>query len=445
MRYFFILLAFFLFLGCSSKENVLKDESVLKKNEIVIHDLVTIPQNVDYYTKSLDDNVSFYEIQKNYEVSYFRIWNIEKPIESVEDIKWPFYAYANQKTFGENLQPLQKFFFDEMYENSNFDAFATLNKRAITLKDSDLRSFPTIRPLLKDPSLAGEGFPFDYLQNSAIYANEPIFASHYSKDREWVYVFSSFASGWIKSDRLVFLEKKYTDIWQKSQQIFLTKEGVPILSTDGAFLYKSRIGMSFALVDEDKDNYIVLSIMAYKNSEPFYKRAKISKEIATKKIYNLNKENLNKIIGEVSKSNYGWGGMYGQRDCSSSLRDIFAPFGIWLPRNSSQQSKVGKNISLKDLTDNEKIALIKEKGLPFQTLLHKKGHIVLYVGTYNDEIIIFHNTWGIKTINNGEEGRVIVGKTVFSTLRLGKELESYDPNAEMLKKITSMNILTQKD
>jgi len=145
----------------------------------------------------------------------------------------------------------------------------------------------------------------------------------------------------------------------------------------------------------------------------------------------------------VSKTNYGWGGMYEQRDCSSMLRDMFAPFGIWLPRNSLQQSKVGRVISLSDLSDEEKINIIKEKAVPFQTLLYKKGHVVLYVGTYNGEIIIFHNTWGIKTKKDGVEGRVIVGKAVFSSLNIGKYVENYDEESSMLKNLISMNIITQ--
>ena len=41
--------------------------------------------------------------------------------------------------------------------------------------------------------------------------------------------------------------------------------------------------------------------------------------------------------------------MYQERDCSSTLRDLFTPFGLWLPRNSGQQAGEGIYISLKDL------------------------------------------------------------------------------------------------
>ena len=330
-----------------------------------------------------------------------------------------------------------------MLENANFDEFATLNAKAITIRPVNIRAFPTIKPLLRDPAKAGEGFPFDYLQNSTLYANKPIFVSHYSKDREWVYIFSSFTSGWIKADEMVFLKKEHTDAWQKAQQIFLIKENIPLYDAEGNFLFHSKIGMMLALISEDDKNFIALAVSSYKDREAMFKRVKISKEIARKDVLNLNREALATVMSEIFKTNYGWGGMYGQRDCSSTLRDMYAPFGIWLPRNSSQQARVGKIIKLENLSDEEKISLIKEKAVPFQTLLYKKGHIVLYVGTFNDEIIIFHNTWGIKTKKDEIEGRVVVGKTIFSTLRLGENVENYDKEAEILRNLKSMNILTQ--
>ncbi|MBU1658392.1 SH3 domain-containing protein [bacterium] len=434
MKYIFAVLVILTFVGCSSKEA-----------KIEIEDLVNIPQDVKYFTKNIDENVTLYEVQKEFDRYYFSMWNIEKPNETLEGVQWPFRSYRTGKSYGENLQLLEQKFFDEMYENSNFDSFLTLNKRALTIKHVNLRAFPTIRPLLKDPSLAGEGFPFDYLQNSTVCANKPILVSHYSKDRKWIYVFSSFANGWIQADEMVFIEKEHTDLWQNAQQVFIVKENIPITNEEGNFLFYSKIGMMLALVDEDDDNYTVLAVSAYKNNQAQFLQVKISKEIARKGILSLNKTNLELIIGELSTSNYGWGGMYEQRDCSSTLRDLFTPFGIWLARNSSMQSRKGKVISLENLSNNEKIEQIKKEAVPFQTLLYKRGHIVLYVGSYNDEIIIFHNTWGVKTKKNGVEGRVVIGKSLFSTLKLGKKQKNYDEEGEILKNLKSMNILTQKN
>jgi len=438
MRYIFIILSIVIFTGCS-----LKDTQIKTSTSVEIYDLVNIPQDVTFFSKNIEKNVPLQEAQVRYAQRYFHIWNIDKPKENLNSIKWPFIAFRAGKNYGENLQPLEQSFFDMMLENANFEAYATFNAKALTLKEVNLRVFPTIRPLLKDPSLAGEGFPFDYLQNSTIHANEPIFVSHYSKDREWAYVFSNFASGWIKTDKFVILEKEHIKAWQNAQQVAIIKEGEPIYDLDGNFLFKSKIGMMFALISEDEKAYTVLSVASYKNSKPLFLRSKISKNVATKEILRLDENSLTAIVNEVSKTNYGWGGMYEQRDCSSMLRDMFAPFGIWLPRNSLQQSKVGRVISLSDLSDEEKINIIKEKAVPFQTLLYKKGHVVLYVGTFNDEIIVFHNTWGIRTKKDGIEGRVVVGKAVFSSLNIGKYVENYDEESSMLKNLISMNIITQ--
>ncbi|WP_373002312.1 SH3 domain-containing protein [Sulfurimonas sp.] len=453
MRYVFLVLFALVFASCSSKEPVAVkqkqevDKEVKPKKEpdkiIEISDLVNIPQNVEFFTRSLDIKTKTYNIQNKYEKYYFNVWNDIEPRESLEDVKWPFNAYKAGDSYGENFQLLKQEFFDEMFDNANFDKYSTLNAKAITLRHVNIRAFPTIKPLIRDPKKAGEGFPFDYLQNSTLHANKPLFVSHYSKDKEWVYAFSSFTSGWIRASEIVFLKKEHTDSWQKAQQIFFVKENTPVYSENGNFLFSSKIGMMLALISEDDKNFTALAVSSYKNSTPMFEKVKISKDIARKDILNLDRESLTSVMGEVFKSKYGWGGMYGQRDCSSMLRDMYAPFGIWLPRNSSQQAKVGKIINLENLSDKEKLSIIKTLAIPFQTLLYKKGHIVLYVGTFNNEIVVFHNTWGIKTKKDDMEGRFVVGKTVFSTLRLGENLEDYDKDGEILGNLKSMNILTK--
>ncbi len=440
----------------TEKKIVLEDSHIEIKTPVVkagyeldstdgeIYDLKNIPQDVDYYTKSISDKTKLYNIQKKYEKQYFSVWNIKKHPDSLNASRWAFALHKTTNSYGENLQPLNQKFFDKTYENANFVEYSTLNLKAITIKEVNVRAFPTIQPLFRDPSLAGEGYPFDYLQNSTIHANKPIFISHYSKDKEWVFVFSSFTSGWIKSNELVILSKKYTDIWQKAQQISITQEGIPIYSTTGRFLFKSKIGMMFALIDENKNEYTVLSVSSYKHNKPLFLKSKISKNISTNKILKFTKENLNMIVREVSKTNYGWGGLYGQRDCSSMLRDLYAPFGIWLPRNSSRQAKIGKVIKLDNkLSLEEKEKKILSDAVPFETLFYKKGHVMLYVGKHNGRAIIFHNVWGIKTIKDSIEGRLIVGRPVFSTLELGSHQPNYDKDAKLLEKIKSINILTK--
>jgi hypothetical protein len=138
---------------------------------------------------------------------------------------------------------------------------------------------------------------------------------------------------------------------------------------------------------------------------------------------------------------YGWGGVDFTRDCSSTTQDYFAPFGIWLPRNSYAQSRAGHYTSFKGLSKEEKEALILKEAIPFVTLIYSKGHIMIYVGKYNNKPIIYHNVWGVKTVKNGKKGRYIIGRTVITTLELGKELEGKNENNTLINHIRGMSIL----
>jgi len=456
LKFLYLILSLLLLCSCTQKQANIKspifdlNKTAIKSNTIVkkviaqqnietIDDLQWIPQDVSFYAHNIEP--SYLSTQKKYEKDFFRVWNLKKVSTHLSDALWANKAFTEKNSYGENLQKISKSFFDTTEKNANYKEFKTLNLKAISLKELNIRAFPSIKPLFLNPEKAGEGFPFDYLQNSTIAPNKPLLVSHYSQDREWAFVESSFTFGWVKSSDIALLDKKYTDIWQKAKQVFITKDDVPIYSKNGNFLFHSKIGMMLALIGEDEDSYRVLTIAKYKNEKPLYTEAKLSKNIAHLGILEFNQKNIIKILGELSQSHYGWGGFNSERDCSSILRDFYAPFGLWLPRNSYQQSKSAESISLEKLTNNEKIQIIKKEAEPFKTLLYKKGHIVLYIGVYKKKIIIFQNVWGVKTMKDAKEGRFVIGKAIFSTLELGKNLKEFDTKSSLLENLQSMTKL----
>ena len=435
MKYLLAVLIPVLFTACSSLKTLDYGD---------IEDLKELPQKTEVYTSVKDANATLLDAQNNYEMHYYRPWTMECITTDIEQIKWPFKIYTAKNSYGENLKPLSEEWFTKMYERSNFESYATVNQKAITLRFSNLRAFPTDKPLFKNPNQAGEGFPFDYLQNSSVHANEPVFVSHYSDDGAWVYVFTSYASGWMHSYNIVYLPKQNIELIEDARKISVITDGYPIKSEDDRFVFYSQVGMFLPLVEERENDYIALAITKGRDNSPVYTKVVIPKTIASLQTLTLTPANISHIGDEMLKTKYGWGGMYQERDCSSMIRDMFAPFGIWLPRNSSQQARMGKVISLKDMSDEEKIATIKENGIPFETLLHRHGHILIYAGIYNDKIIVMHDMWGIKTKQGDKTGRIVVGKTVFSSLEIGKEQEFYDEKSSLLRRIDSMNILTLK-
>lgn len=424
------------------KEQTLHEPKNYSATEYELLAQEALPQNPDFYTKDIQKKKLSYE---NFLEHYFNIWNTEAVSIPPQEAMWAHNVYKHGDSYGENLQLIDADFFTAMLQNSNFSNYATVNQRAVTLDLLNIRAFPTTKPLFKNPSKAGEGFPFDYMQNSTVAPNKPILISHYSKDKEWVFIQTSFAFGWVKSKDIALIPNKYSEIWKKAQQILFIKDGVPLYSQAGEFLFHSRIGMALPLITEDSESFTVLVVKSYKNNEAYYESSKVSKEIANNGALPFESKYINIVLNELLKSNYGWGGLYGQRDCSSTLRDFYTPFGLWLPRNSFMQAQQGRQISLEKLSDQAKIETIKKNAIPFETLLYKQGHIVLYVGTLNDEVVVFQNLWGIKTKDGDTEGRSIVGKTLFSRIDFGKTLEHYDTNASLLSNLKSMNFPTEEN
>ena len=423
--------------GCAQKRFL-----VLDLNDSDVRDLKELPQDAAAYVSNLQENTALLPMQLEYTSKYYRIWNT--PVDAnLTEVMWPHRVFNASKNFyGINLKRLGSDFYERMLSRANFADFMHVNKRALTLHGTNIRAFPTSKVLLKNPNIPGEGFPFDYLQNSYIAANKPLLVSHFSSDKKWVFVFSGFTSGWVKSEDIVFLPQNDADVWMHARQVFVFQDKEPVVDADG-YLFTLRIGMMLPLVQEDENYYTVLAAARKDLYTPIYKEIKIPKEYASLQPLAFTRGNVLKILSQLQESRYGWGGMFGERDCSATVRDYFAPFGIWLGRNSNVQAKAGRVISLEDMDEDKRRALIKQEGVPFETLLYRKGHILLYLGTYDDKIIVFQNVWGVKTKKGKKSGRVVIGRAVYSTLDLGESLPYYDGDVTLAKKLKSMNIVTE--
>lgn len=429
------------------KENNVTEELVPQEMEIElpevtkkVNDLEYYPQTIEPYVAQYDFNQSVpYEIQKHFDENYYRPWSYTAASICTQDAQWPIRAF--QGGYGSNLKPVDPQWLNEMSLQSNFQAYSTVNQYAMTTKWMNIRTFPTHKPLYRNPTLPGEGFPFDLLQNSSVGFNEPLFISHYSQDGGWAYVFTNNASGWVESNGIVPVTAAQILSVREKPKVFMTEDRVPLYDKNNRFIVYSRVGMVLPLLRED-DHYFYL-LFFY----PDGNRGELTvpKHAAHVGFHLFNKEDMTKIANQMLRNTYGWGGMFEERDCSSMIREMLTPFGIWLPRNSASQAKKGEVISLKELTNAQKIALIKERGVPFETILYKKGHVLLYIGTFNDTVMVMHNIWGIRTIDpKGQKGRVIIGKAVISTLELGSDVENFDPNTMLLTSLLSMNIFTKE-
>jgi hypothetical protein len=446
MRSYLYLIGFMLLLlgGCSHTEvHPYRADHDLNKTRSVVADLDQFPQDANAYIHLLHERTKPLEAQAQYDTKYFEPWRYKKPPFALNDILWPFKSYTYEKGFSETLLPHDEAWYLQLSKESNFSAYAQLNQYAVALRYLDVRNFPTHTPFFKNPRQAGEGFPFDYLQNSGINPNEPLYVSHLSLNGKWAYIFTSYVTGWVEVRDIAYLNTQVTSSWMNARQIEITQEQQSIYDIEGHYVFTSRIGMRLPLIARKTDHYIALAITEGKEQGARYTQVKIPFEMGTPHNLLLNRDNLTHVINQLINTHYGWGGYYELRDCSATLRDIFAPFGLWLPRNSKEQSEVGQVISLEGLSNEEKRTKIIQEAVAFETLLYKPGHILLYLGGYKGKIAVLHNVWGVKTRQGEIEGRRVIGKTIISSLDLGSELEDYDQENTLIGTLESMNIITR--
>lgn len=413
-----------LFVACSKKEQLLTPTIFEEKTDNIIE-----------LSKLANDN-SFNQEQniKDFFSKYFKPWKQDKVSYKKDEAMWGI-SYKNRKVYLENYRIASKEWFNKQINNANFEMYNLEVKKAITIQNTDVRVLPTKSPMFYNPLLPGEGFPFDYNQNSLIKINTPVIVSHFSKDRAWAYIESNFVGGWVDVNSIAFVDDKFINNFYSNEYFVSTKEKFVLY--DPNFKEYIKLGTIFP----KKDNKFVV---ANKNSnqEAYINLVNIDINSVEAMPLKFNTENRAKILKELIDEPYGWGGLLNNRDCSSFTQDYFLVFGKYLNRNSKAQTVNGQYIDMSNLTLEEKKEFIKQNGVPFSTLVYLKGHIMLYIGIENNEPLVAHNIWSVKLKDkNSKEFRHIIGKTVITTLEPAKELEGFNEDSNILKRVLGITIL----
>ena len=368
---------------------------------------------------------------------HFAAWRMKKVTKKRKDAFWGTYAFTRRTGYAENLLPWSKETMNVLVEQQNIQAYPSMCRYAITVRHSSLRILPTIKPYFKNPELAGEGFPFDYFQNSAVHTGTPLFVTHSTVSGEWVYAETAYASGWIPVTDIAYVTSEQKKRFMKGALHALTYDDISLHTTTGRFLSKVFVGAAFPEAIEMKvakretelakcptDDVTVLVPSRDLQGNAHFFPVAVSLRYIAKIPAILTPRAMATLASHIVGQRYGWGGLFENRDCSSTMRDLFTLFGVWLPRNSrSQAARGAEGISLKDLTPQEKRKIIIEKGIPFFSLIAMKGHIGLYIGQdpATCRPLLLHDIWGVRTFDDDREGRAIIGCLCITTLRLGEE------------------------
>ncbi len=392
-----------------------------------VADMHKIPQKPSYYSSQLIplDRSKQLIYDNDYNRRYFEPWSLNKMSESIDKLTWQLRFVNRKKIYDSNYHKIKRSSIDWWIRNSNFSALNSDKRYAITLTDSNLRSFPTDTPAYRDPWKNTEGYPFDYFQHSEIHINTPLFVSHISKDGKWAFVQAAHAFGWIKLRDIAFCDAKFRRLFRSGRYMVTIKDNLYLMK-NGKREALLKLGTIFP-----KSRYTKHLLLAVKDKKAYAKIVKIpipSKPYLATKPFAFTPKNVAKIASQLYAEPYGWGGKDYGRDCSAMTRDFLGVFGIFLKRNSAQQAKEGKSINIKALKGVAKKRAILKYAKPFRSLLYVPGHIVLYIGHYKNEPVIMHSYWGIR---QKDWSKYPLCRTIITTTSPGDELLNIRKKSEL--------------
>lgn len=399
-----------------------------------IKDTTHIKQDPTPFTQHITtmSNEEQLEYDRQYNEKFFSPWTLGYVDLTQGERTWQF-KYAKEKTYRKDGSKIPKSWYKYQIENSNFQMSNSVSQAGITLRHTNLRLYPSNRGIYYDPTRTGEGFPFDYNQNSSIHINTPIVVSHYSLDKKWVYAQTSFASGWIESKDIALVNHEFQQKFQNNDYAITVKDNLQLLD-DSGYISLVKMGSIFP-IDPTTKKYLI----AKKDEKGYAYLSKVTVndvDIIAHKPIKFNPYNIAYISKQLVGEPYGWGGKLETRDCSTLTRDFFAPFGIYLRRNSRQQAHDGNEfISLKGLDASSKRQTILDNAKPFRSMLFVPGHIMLYLGEKEGEPIILHNYWGVR-LKDGS--KCIMGRAIITTTKPGAERPDVRKQSILINTLTGI-------
>lgn len=289
-------------------------------------------------------------------------------------------------------------------------------QRAVITTNTNLRILPTNDPAFQAYQIPGQGYPFDQLQNSSLWIGTAVYTIAQTRDQAWTFVLTPSVMGWVPSNHIATMSTSNIHFWRKQ-----AKRGMmAITHTKAPLFYKKQffsttyIGTVLPLQRFYLDKTRVLVPNRLPSGRAQIISAIVDVQYTTRIPQPLTRQHLAEQLKTLIQRPYGWGGLYFYNDCSQELKNLFTAFGIWLPRNSLEQSHYYAHKDLAHLSTKARINYVKKYAKPLLTILYTGGHVVLYLGKFNKQAVIYQNKWGLKPANGSR--RAILGGTVIMPL-----------------------------
>ncbi|GIT99910.1 hydrolase Nlp/P60 [Sulfurovum sp. TSL6] len=403
----------------------------LPKNRVA--DMKQIPQDPAYYASQIKpfSKSKQKKFDERFNKKYFEPWSLRALDIPEKDFGWEIRFITKKPIYRAKGAIIPAKVYNKWIDNADYDHIDSKKYKAITVRHTNVKALPTSSSFFRDPKKTGEGFPFDYNQNSALHINVPLYISHFSKDKRWAFVRASYSFGWIKTSDLALVSSDFIKTFKNNNYAMVIKDNLRLYHDDKDISIV-KLGALFPISKDQK--YLVASRDA-KGRAHIEKVNVHNPTVIAKKPLPFTAKNVGMLAKEFYGEPYGWGGSYECRDCSATTRDFLGAFGIFLRRNSSKQAEDGDPVSIEGLTKATKKKKIIKDAEPFRSLLYVPGHVVLYLGEYKGEPVIMHTYWGIR---KKDRTKLITARTIISSTEPGKERADISEQSKLINTLQSI-------
>jgi hypothetical protein len=290
-----------------------------------------------------------------------------------------------------------------------------------------------------------EDFDFDVLQNNSLDVGTPVAILHKSADSQWIYVEGPSSSGWTEIENIALSNREQIKQYINGQPfavISKTKASIFLKSSLTEYYDYVRMGTRLPIGKKTSIKAVPI-IIPFRNEDGkvVFGEGYLKENEMNEGYFPYTPRNIIQQSFEMLDMPYGWGGMNGEQDCSGFIQQVFMTVGIYMPKNSLEQSWVGKLLEKfnKKTSNAEKIEFLDKKAVSGATILYLSGHVMLFLGVIDNNPYVIHGIYGYHEKGSSPERVRVINRVVVSDLSLGEGSKK----GSLLKRLSVVRLLAE--
>jgi hypothetical protein len=263
-----------------------------------------------------------------------------------------------------------------------------------------------------------------------VWAGTPVYILQETRDGAWAKVQTPDCHGWIPSQALARVGPAFLAAWRQAvAQRGLTAvvaTGVPVTDRHGVVRFQTYVGAAFPSgADEGGRSGILIPGRDPGTGMAMAETGFLPPGAGAGQPWACTPRHMAQLWKTLLGRPYGWGNLGFDNDCSGELKAFFTPFGLWLPRHSSEQIRSGWSTDLSGLDLAARIQQVRALGHPGLSLLWLEGHIMLYLGPLDYRtadgraakgFMTYQNLWGLRPTTGPAYRKIVGGSVLFPVL-----------------------------